>query len=60
MLSVIMLGVAFYLFFGEYRYVECHYAQCLYPEYRNAACRYAECSYAECRGTKTTLRLCVR
>ncbi len=31
--TVIMLSVAFYLF-----YVECHYAEC----------RYAECHYAEC------------
>ncbi len=37
----------------EYRYAECHNADCRYAECHDADCRYAECRYAECRGPKS-------
>jgi len=51
MLSVIMLNVAFVIFYYNaenrvfYCYAEYHYAETNYTK-----CRFEECRYAECRG----------
>ncbi len=39
MLSIILLGVAFYLLLSERRYAECRYTKCRYAECRGASLR---------------------
>jgi hypothetical protein len=60
MLSVILLGVAFYLLLSERYYVECRYAACCYAACCYAECRYAECRYTECRYAECRYAECRR